>query len=594
MKLLHHKFISAYTIVELAAVIVIIGILAAIAVFSYRGWRDGVAEAEIKSDIVNVNIAMKNAKNWSEGAESGFPVFAEDTVFDGSNAAAKKIFTQSQNVTLTYYSGSKDAYCIEAVSKARPSIYLFFDSQVGGEPKKGTCAGGEGATPVPTSAEYTLFTFDLNAPGCASTVQLPIASPTKDTSSEINWGDGTIEARTTTSPSHTYSKKGRYTVSYKGAITTASGGSVTTANKPCITGVKQWANNISPTTISYIGGANFTSVAEPPHTVTNMDHMFWGATIFNQDISGWNTQQVTSMKGMFVDAKAFNQPIGDWDTANVKILGSGDINCQSGSYVKAGMFEGATAFNQPIGDWDVSKVTDMSGLFRGAKAFNQPIGDWDVSKVTNMSGLFKGATAFNQPIGDWDVSNVTCIVDIFQNTRDFNQPIGDWDVSNVTRMSGVFTGATAFNQPIGDWDVSNVTTMGWVAGAISGYGTFEQATSFNQPIGDWDVSNVTNMNYVFKGAKAFNQPIGDWDVSNVTEMYTIFEGATAFNQPIGDWDVSNVTNMRNAFCSAKVFNQDLSGWNVANVTNWGYWSNSTSPGFCLGALTIANTPPKFR
>ena len=419
MKLLHHKFISAYTIVELAAVIVIIGILAAIAVFSYRGWRDGVAEAEIKSDIVSVNIAMKNAKNWSEGAESGFPVFAEDTVFDGSNAAAKKIFTQSQNVTLTYYSGSKDAYCIEAVSKARPSIYLFFDSQVGGEPKKGTCAGGEGATPVPTSAEYTLFTFDLNAPGCSGTIRLPILLPTKDTSSEINWGDGTIEARTTARPSHTYSKKSRYIVSYKGAITMASG---STDNDPCITSIKQWANNISPTAVNNIGGANFTYMAEPPSTVVDMQSMFSKASAFNQDIGGWDTSKVTSMRWMFQGARSFNQDIGGWDTSNVTGMDN--------------MFSGAISFNQDIGGWDTSNVTGMTGMFNGAISFNQDIGGWDTSKVTgSVAYMFSNASAFNQDIGGWDTSKVTGMTGMFSNARNFNQDISGWNVDAVTNWN---------------------------------------------------------------------------------------------------------------------------------------------------------------
>ena len=33
--------------------------------------------------------------------------------------------------------------------------------------------------------------------------------------------------------------------------------------------------------------------------VTTMQHMFNGATAFNQDISNWDTAQVTTMEAMF-------------------------------------------------------------------------------------------------------------------------------------------------------------------------------------------------------------------------------------------------------------------------------------------------------
>ncbi len=589
MKLLHHKFVSAYTIVELAAVIVIIGILAAIAVFSYRGWRDGVAEAEVKSDIINVNIAMKNAKNWSEGAGSGFPVFTEGTVFDGSNAAAKKIFTQSQNVTLTYNSGSKDAYCIEAVSKARPSIYLFFDSQVGGEPKKGTCAGGEGATPVPTSAEYTLFTFDLNAPGCSGTIQLPIILPTSDASSEINWGDGSTQTRTTALPSHAYLNKARYTVAYKGAISAIDGASITPANRACITGVKQWANNISLTQISSLGGANFTNIAKPPQTVLYMSYMFNGATTFNQDISGWDMSGVKKINYMFQGATAFNQDIGGWNTGNVIEM--------------TGVFNKAVAFNQDIGGWNTSKVTSMMGMFQGATAFNQDIGGWDTSNVASMSTMFNNAVTFNQDIGGWDTSKVTSMVGMFSRATAFNQDIGGWDTSNVASMSTMFTTAKAFNQDIGSWNTSKVTSM---------MRMFQGAAAFNQDIGGWDTSNVTNINGIFDGATAFNQPIGGWDISKVTSMSFVFDGAAAFNQDIGGWDTSNVTNMVSTFSQARAFNQDISRWDTSKVTamdtmfSWAtsfnqpiyVWDVSAATSWVgfryTSPLTTANTPPKFR
>ena len=71
------------------------------------------------------------------------------------------------------------------------------------------------------------------------------------------------------------------------------------------------------------------------------------------------------------------------------------------------MFHGASAFNQDIGGWNVENVNEMGKMFQYASAFNQDIGAWDTSGVIEMFGMFKGADAFNQDIGGWNVDKVT-------------------------------------------------------------------------------------------------------------------------------------------------------------------------------------------
>lgn len=354
MRTKNRQYKPAFTIVELIVVIVVIAILATISVVSYRIWQDTAAETEIKSDLSSIQTAMNDRKNWTSGADSGYPVFEEGTVFDGTNDT-KSIFTQSPGVTLTYVSGDKKSFCVEAVSKLRGKVYLYLES-TDGIMKKGTCAGGEGATPIPTSADYTLFTYNTAAPGCSGTIQLPIALPTNAPNSEIHWGDGSTQVRTSARPSHTYTKAGRYTVAYKGAMSSIDSYSIPTSSKSCITGVKQWADSASLTQISSLGGANLTYVAEPPSTVTSMYYMFDGATAFNQPIGGWNTSKVTNMYGAF---------------------------------------RGATAFNQPIGGWNTSNVTNMSNTLNGAASFNQPISAWNVNAVTNWTNFRTGSSLTN-------------------------------------------------------------------------------------------------------------------------------------------------------------------------------------------------------
>jgi surface protein len=46
--------------------------------------------------------------------------------------------------------------------------------------------------------------------------------------------------------------------------------------------------------------------------ITDMNNMFYLASTFNKDISGWNVSMVTNMSYMFYQATAFNQDLSQW------------------------------------------------------------------------------------------------------------------------------------------------------------------------------------------------------------------------------------------------------------------------------------------
>jgi hypothetical protein len=56
------------------------------------------------------------------------------------------------------------------------------------------------------------------------------------------------------------------------------------------------------------------------------------------------------------------------------------------------MFWDASAFNQDISGWNVSIVTSTGYMFDGATSFDRNVGGWNITAVTYMTGMFDGVT----------------------------------------------------------------------------------------------------------------------------------------------------------------------------------------------------------
>ena len=56
-------------------------------------------------------------------------------------------------------------------------------------------------------------------------------------------------------------------------------------------------------------------------SLNDMSKLFLNETVFNQDLSAWDTSSVTDMEYMFYKASSFNQNIGSWNTSNVTDMG---------------------------------------------------------------------------------------------------------------------------------------------------------------------------------------------------------------------------------------------------------------------------------
>ena len=112
----------------------------------------------------------------------------------------------------------------------------------------------------------------------------------------------------------------------------------------------------------------FTDGARFPDDASSFFENVKGEIRFQSTIP-LDTSNVVNMRAMFAGTK-FNQDISSWNTSKVTDMSH--------------MFSGATAFNQPLNTWDVSNVTDMSYMFAGVRyvdghnynrtsSFNQPL-----------------------------------------------------------------------------------------------------------------------------------------------------------------------------------------------------------------------------
>jgi parallel beta-helix repeat protein/surface protein len=426
-----------------------------------------------------------------------------------------------------------------------------------------------------------ISTWDTTQGNNDNTITLPITG-----TYDVDWGDGVVESNTT------YHDYGIATTSVTISIT-GTGGGITgwsfnnSGDVAKITNISAWGDlRLGDAGGYFYGASNLKILATDVLNLTGTTNMYLAFSNSGIDtvpsMNSWNMSGITNMNSMFYGATLFNENIGGWDVSNVTDM--------------AAMFAEASSFDQDIGNWAPSFVTDMSSMFYNATVFNNGgntnLGNWSLSNVQNMAGMFSGASTFDSPIYNWDTSSVTNMNFVFQNATSFNQDLYGWNTSNVTTMQGMFWGATLFNREVNGWDVSQVTDMGYMFDGASSFNDddcggclsdnwdtssvqnmdsmFAFASAFNQYIGDWYTPSLTSLNETFNSASAYNQDIY-WDMAGVTSMYAMFLNASVYDNNgsdwINNWNVSGVTNMSQMFNNAIAFNQDISSWTVSNVTN---------------------------
>jgi len=198
----------------------------------------------------------------------------------------------------------------------------------------------------------------------------------------VDWGDGGAEQNITGTPgavSHTYATSGTYQIKVRGTFPQIYFNNA--GDKAKLITIDNWGN-IKWSSMSYAfrGASNmqgaWLDVPNMTAAAFNMDYMFSSCSIFDYEVSGFNTSAVTTMMGVFDNTVKFNKSINGWNTSNVISMRYMFVNC--------------ALYNQPMSGLNTSKVKDFMGMFLNCKGFKQSIASFSLAAAVNLNDMLNG------------------------------------------------------------------------------------------------------------------------------------------------------------------------------------------------------------
>lgn len=195
--------------------------------------------------------------------------------------------------------------------------------------------------------------------------------------------------------------------------------------------------------------------------------MFNGCTSFNQSLNAWDVSEVWSFESMFYGCSSLNQDFDDW-TINTRTK----VNMYA-------MFSECTVFNGDITTWNTSMVGTTERMFTGCNAFNRDISGWNTATFSNMEYMFQNATRFNQDLSPWNVVKFpTMPYEFARDTPAWTLPKPVWGTAGVAPLKSTFvavdiSGASGtfltLSKNDGPWTTFNLADPGFDVAAFQSF-----------------------------------------------------------------------------------------------------------------------------
>ena len=285
------------------------------------------------------------------------------------------------------------------------------------------------------------------------------------------------------------------------------------------------------------------------------------------DLKYLDTSNVTNMYGIFSNASSSNDLADSVTLSGVKYWDTSKVTTMANAFSYFGTDVKNVDISE-INSWDTSNVTSLSQMFymSGFYAENYIIGDlskWNTSKVTDMSNMFRDISAAKNVvltgINKWDTSSVTDMNSMFQlyceDCDTVELDLTGWNTSKVTNMSAMF----------------------------SGYGAYANSATL-KGLENWNTSSLQNAGYLFSNISLKEIDLSSWDTSKVTSMSGMFYICDNLTKIyVGEkFTTNNVTSSSNMFYSC----YNLSGEN-------GTAYNSSYQDKTYARIDKASTPGYF-
>ncbi len=137
----NEKFVEekeqGFTLTELLIVLVIIGVLAAIAVPIYLSQRERAYEATMRSDLRTVAQEVESAYADDEAYPTVTSTGNQATITPASGTGVAVTLSLSTSVVSQTAGAAPGTFCLKATSTKTPTV-LYYDSDRGGLQLKGT------------------------------------------------------------------------------------------------------------------------------------------------------------------------------------------------------------------------------------------------------------------------------------------------------------------------------------------------------------------------------------------------------------------------------------------------------------------------